>query len=98
MARTIIPLNRDWTYVPSWKPEWASSPVPSGKDGEAVVDLPHTNRMLPFNNFDENSYQFVSCYQKRIAIPFGEKVYLDFEGIASCSEVYVEGEKVISHE
>jgi beta-galactosidase len=97
MARTILPLNRDWTYVPSWKPEFASRPF-SAADGGKSVDLPHANQMLPFNNFDEKSYQFVSCYQKRLAVPAGQRVYLDFEGIASSSEVYVEGERLISHE
>jgi beta-galactosidase len=97
----MVPLNRDWRYAPEWRDEWARRPFVAS-DGAAIVDLPHTNRMLPFNDFDELSYQFVSCYQKRLSIPrpsaAGDLAFLDFEGIASSAEVYVEGELAASHE
>jgi beta-galactosidase len=99
MPRTIVPLNRDWSYAPAWRDEWKGRPMPKGA---IPVDLPHSNLELPFNDFDERDYQFVSCYQRRLAVPKcpagGGFAYLDFEGIASCAEVYVEGELAASHE
>ncbi len=101
MNRTTTPLNRGWRFAPSWKDEWIRKPLDTTESGQPV-DLPHTNIELPFNNFDERLFQFVSCYQKRIRVPSlppnGGRVYLDFEGAASCADVYVEGEQVISHE
>ncbi len=104
MSRTILPLNRDWSYAPFWRDEWSSEPFGSS-DGAISVDLPHANVELPFNDFDERDYQFVSCYQKRVAVPSASggpgpagRAYLDFEGVASCAEVYAEGELVGSHQ
>jgi len=94
-------LNRGWSYVPAWKNEWAGKSLAPG-DGARLVDFPHANVELPFNHFDEKTFQFVSCYQKRIAVPplppGGGKVYLDFEGAATSSDVFVEGERVASHD
>jgi len=78
----------------------SSAPLPPSA-GALSVDFPHANIELPFNDFDEAGYQLVSCYQKRIAVPPAPEgkgfVYLDFEGIASCAEVYVEGELAAAH-
>jgi beta-galactosidase len=104
MSRSIVPLNRDWNYAPFWRDEFAARAL-GPADGVLLVDLPHANVELPFNDFDEGAYQFVSCYQKRLAVPEAPegqggkgRVFLDFEGIASCAEVFVEGEPALSHE
>ena len=34
-----------------------------------TVEIPHTNRELPLNYFDERDYQFVSCYRKHFKLP-----------------------------
>ena len=100
MLRNTLPLNRDWNFAPAWQDEWKLGPLPPSA-GALSVDFPHANIELPFNDFDEAGYQFVSCYQKRIAVPPAPEgkgfVYLDFEGIASCAEVYVEGELAAAH-
>jgi beta-galactosidase len=57
--------------------------------------------MLPFNDFDEGDYQFVSCYQRRLRVPTppsGGAVFLDFEGAASSAEVFVEGKSLLRHD
>jgi beta-galactosidase len=100
MRPISIPLNGDWSYLPAWKEEYASRPFGPAAGAEAV-DLPHANVELPFNDFDERDYQFVSCYQRRLEVPVspaGGSVFLDFEGIASCAEVYVEGSLTASHQ
>jgi beta-galactosidase len=35
------------------------------------VNIPHTNKMLPANGFDEKEYTFVSAYRKRFRLPRG---------------------------
>ncbi len=99
MPRSISPLNRDWNYAPAWRDEWKLGPMPASA-GALSVDLPHTNIELPFNDFDEGEYMFSSCYQKRLALPDskGGLLFLDFEGVASCAEVYVDGELALRHE
>lgn len=96
MSRRILPLNRDWRYAPEWREEWASLDLPDPE----LVELPHANLLLPPDNFDESSYQFLSCYQRRLALPAlapGERAFLDFEGAASKAAVYVDGRLAAEH-
>lgn len=76
-----IYLNNDWTFYREDTPEQ-----------KETVRLPHTNTELPFNYFDEKLYQFVSVYEKDIAVPeeyTGKVLKLRFEGAAHQSKVYV---------
>ncbi len=88
MIKTI-PLNNDWTFYPVDHPEQ-----------KTTVRLPHTNRELPFNYFDERMYQFISCYEKNFYAPEeweGSRLFIVFEGVAQSCEVYLNGVKVGSH-
>ena len=75
-------LNYDWKYRSDFKEEYISSDYQD--DSFELVNLPHTNKVLPYNNFDEKLYQFESCYRKEIwidEIAEDERVYIKFEGI-----------------
>ena len=87
-------LNYDWDYKPSYKESFIKSFQSSKK-----VNIPHTNIELPYNNFDEKIYQFISSYQKQFEIrKIKSKRYtLHFEGVMAYSEVYVNEQLVISH-
>ena len=61
-----INLNFDWKYVPDFKEEYLQKEYKD--DAFEVVNIPHTNKEIPYNNFDEEMYQFVSCYRKTIMI------------------------------
>ena len=52
-------LNYDWEYVPNYDKSFIKEFPKSVK-----VNLPHTNIELPYNNFSEKLYQFVSSYKK----------------------------------
>ena len=60
--RTAHALNFGWKYSPVFSDEM----IKKGYDDSKfqTVDIPHANKELPLNYFDEKSYQFVSCYRK----------------------------------
>lgn len=93
--RKVIDLNFDWKYSENFLPDMTKS----GYDDSEFqsVDIPHTNKELPYNYFDERSYQFVSCYRKSFKLPqealSPEKhVFITFEGAASYAKVYLNGD------
>lgn len=94
-----IPLNDSWYF----KPDFISGDRECTPDttGYERVDLPHTNRMLPYNYFSEASYQFISCYKKLLEIPKnweGTSVYLEFEGVMVACNIYCNGIPAGRHE
>ena len=70
---------------------------PGFDDGDFVkVQIPHTNKELPYNYFDEKIFQFVSCYRKTFRLPkdafTGKKhIFITFEGAANYAKVYLNG-------
>ncbi len=96
--KEIRPLNFNWGYRPSCADEQC---LRDGNcDGFEVVDLPHTNKVLAYNYFDEKEYQFVSCYKKNIDIPVqaqNKEVVLLFEGVMVSCKVWCNGSLVGEH-
>ncbi len=93
-----LSMNYGWLYKDAFVP--GDKSCSAEKDGFETVDLPHTNKMLPYNCFDERSYQFVSCYKKIFSLPEaldGRQVFLDFEGVMTACEVWCNGMKVGEH-
>lgn len=96
--RKIIPLNFDWRFSPDFKTGYVR-PDFDDSDFRAVM-LPHANLELPYNNFNEEAYQFISCYRRKIYLS-GEdrkkRVVLCFEGVMAYAEVYFNGQYICSH-
>src|SRR5579871_4508251 len=91
-GRTILPINRNWRYHPS-KVEGAESPDFDDAKFERVV-IPHTNVELPWHNFDDKDYEFISTYRRRFRFPAGaegKRVFVDFEGVMTASTVWING-------
>lgn len=91
--RTVSPLNFGWKYSPSFSKEMTEINYDDSKF--ETVDIPHTNKELPLNYFDEKSYQFISCYRKVFDIgkkAKGKRYILHFEGASVYSKVYLNGE------
>lgn len=62
--------------------------------GFEEVSLPHNPVDLPYNYFDENLYQKVSCYKKilpSLKIEDGSRVVLRFEAVMSVARVWLDG-------
>jgi beta-galactosidase len=84
MIASRKPLSEGWWF--------------SGSD--SVVNIPHTIRELPFNHFDEKTYQIEATYRRALHtpdIPQGGAVFLEFEGVAVSCRVSVNGQPVGTH-
>ena len=66
-GRTVLPINRHWRYHPS-KVAGAESPDFDDASFERV-GIPHTNVELPWHNFDDKDYEFISTYRRRFGFP-----------------------------
>ena len=88
-------FNGNWTFSEGFDAARAGQLL----SGEAVR-LPHTAVELPYNYFDETSYQKAFTYQKVVAWEEGfegREVSLVFDGAMADSEVYLNGEKIAFH-
>lgn len=91
-TRTVLPLNRKWRYHPS-KVEGAHVASFNDEAFESVV-IPHTNVSLPWHNFNDKTYEFISTYRRRFRYPAaakGKRVFVDFEGVMTASTVWING-------
>jgi len=93
--RRIVPLNHNWLYGEKFTPETVQ---PKFNDKSlAVVNLPHTNKMMPLNGFDEQEYCFISVYRKKFKLPKGlenKRVLIDFGGVMTAARVYLNGQLI----
>jgi beta-galactosidase len=89
-----IPLNYNWNYCENFKEEYITK-FPKMN----LVNIPHTNKELPFYNFSEKDFQFISSYEKVINISVNKqkRYVLQFDGIMNYSEVYFNEVLVTSH-
>jgi len=90
--RTIRELARGWRFRKGDDPSWLQSAFDASEWDE--VSLPASNLELPFNGFDEASYQFVSTWLLDFELPSlegGKRAFLDFEGAMTAVEVHLNG-------
>ncbi len=88
----VLPINRGWRYKAA---QVAGAEAPGFDDSsfERVV-VPHTNVRLPWHNFDDRLYEFISTYRRRFKYPQGaegKRVFVDFEGVMTASTVWING-------
>jgi beta-galactosidase len=91
-GRSILPINRNWRFSPA-KVAGAEAPGFDDSAFERVV-IPHSNVQLPWHNFDDKTYEFVSTYRRRFRFPKGaegKRVFVDFEGVMTASTVWING-------
>lgn len=92
--RTIVSFNHEWLYLA----EQVGDAVPDNRF--TPVTLPHTNVVLPYHNFDDQEYQFISTYRKRFTLPEprnGRRVFLDFDGAMLAATVTINGHSFDEH-
>src|SRR5579863_4742753 len=91
-GRSILPINRNWRYKAE---KVAGAEAPEFDDsGFKRVVIPHSNIQLPWHNFDDKLYEFVSTYRRRFRLPkdaAGKRVFVDFEGAMTASTVWING-------
>ena len=91
-GRAVLPMNRNWRYHPG-QLEGAQAPDFDDSSFERVV-VPHTNVRLPWHNFDDKDYEFISTYRRRFRVPptaAGKRVFVDFEGVMTATTVWING-------
>lgn len=93
--RQIIPLNHGWLYSEKFTPE-AVQPKFNDKSFQ-IVTIPHTNKTMPLNSFDEQEYCFISVYRKKFKLPKNienKRVFIDFGGVMTAAKVYLNGQMI----
>ena len=93
-----INLNYDWKYSENFSDDALLTKFDDSNFQS--VNIPHANKEIPFNNFDEEIYQFVSIYRKHVTIDEkhkGKRLILEFEAVANAADVYVNGKLAFSH-
>ena len=91
-GRSVLPINRNWRYHPA-KVDGAEAPEFDDGHFERIV-IPHTNIELPWHNFDDKDYEFISTYRREFGYPKGaegKRVFVDFEGAMTASTVWING-------
>ncbi len=96
--RKILYLNNDWKYSDEFKDAMIQ---PDYQDTDmANVRIPHTVSVTPFNYFNDEIYQKVTCYRKKFRPePFwnDKRVAVTFMGAAHEAYVYLNGELLGKH-
>ncbi len=88
----VLPMNRGWRFKAA-QVDGAEGATYDDSGWDAVV-IPHTNIRLPWHNFDDRSYEFISTYRRRFRYPAGaegKRVFVDFEGAMTASTVFING-------
>ena len=92
------PLNDGWYFTEQFTRQLTTLERP---EPELVpVRLPHTVKLLPFNDFSEQAYQMVSGYLRFLVPPEswrGQRVRVVFEGAAHQARVYLNGQLLAQH-
>ncbi|MGB7070770.1 MAG: glycoside hydrolase family 2 TIM barrel-domain containing protein [Pyrinomonadaceae bacterium] len=91
-TRHIFPLNHKWLFSEKSSP----AAMQHGFNDTALVrvTIPHTNKVLPMNGFDEKEYTFVSAYRRHFRLPKeirGQRVFVDFGGVMTAAKVFING-------
>ena len=88
----IIPLNNGWLFSERSLPD---SIQPNFNDRAFQrINIPHTNKMLPMNGFDEKEYMFVSVYRRHFRLPAelkGRRIFIDLGGVMTAAKVFING-------
>lgn len=100
MARQVSSFNDGWEFKrgPFPADAFRSASVWQGKWER--VNIPHTWNAVDMQTRYNNFYQGTAYYRKHYTAPAwlkGKRVFLRFEGVGACAEVYVNGNLVGSH-
>lgn len=89
------PLNFDWEFIPKYEKSYLEK-FPGGEK----VNIPHSAKEVPYNYFDEKSYQFVSTYRKTFDVEEDIKnkiVQIVFDGFMLKARIYLNGNDLGEH-
>ncbi|KQV66307.1 glycoside hydrolase family 2 TIM barrel-domain containing protein [Rhizobium sp. Root1220] len=93
--RSVVSFNESWSFH-----EGFGQHLLDAFEGHPTISLPHTAVELPFNYFDETSYQRAFTYQKALRwMPEfeGREVSVVFDAAMADAVVYLNGEEIVAH-
>lgn len=103
-------LRAEGRKVESFNSGWSFKKAPVGKElavnapkwdtGWENVEIPHTWNARDMQEQADNFYEGPAYYKKEYFFPVeqkGKRVFLRFEGVGACAEVYVNGELATTH-
>ena len=98
MARMLMPLWQNWQFADNFDERYLR--MDYGAEHFTPVQLPHTVKEVPYNYFDEKTYQIQSCYRRPFSVPErlkGMRLFIDFEGVMCFAKVFVNGQVAGEH-
>lgn len=97
--RVVLNMNTHWLYSDK---ELSNGHLSNLDDsGFEQVSVPHANKILDKHlNIDVNEYRFISWYRRHFSLPDvtpGQRIFVEFQGVATVADIYVNGEYVDQH-
>lgn len=93
-AREVTPFNAGWEFKKGPFPQDAMQAAAKWNAGWQAVTLPHTWNAEDMQQKVSAFYEGVGYYRKKHLFPEslkGKRLFLRFEGVGACAEVYVNG-------
>lgn len=81
-------LNFSWEYIDNFE----SSYLNEFPKNSIIIDIPHTNKILPYNYFDQNCYQILSTYRNTFEVneDLNNKVaFIIFDGVMLSAHIFL---------
>lgn len=98
--RKIVNFNTGWLFLPYDNTD-ARLQLYDDSNFESVT-VPHANKVLEIHKGDDfqkqiEAYRFISWYRRHFIVPDdlkGMRIIIEFQGVATVAQVYVNGEYV----
>lgn len=91
--RKIQDFNNDWSFIKEALP-LSEAELARGES----VSLPHTWNAIDGQDGGNDYHRGLCWYVKRFARPEGEKVFIEFQGVNSTAQVFLNGQFIGQHE
>lgn len=99
-GRTVEPFNSGWLFKKAPAGKELAVNAPKWDGGWEKVEIPHTWNARDMQVAANNFYEGPVYYKKMYLFPASQKdkrVFLRFEGVGACAEVYVNGTLATTH-
>lgn len=99
-GREVIPFNDAWEFKKAPANKEIAINAPKWALGWEKVETPHTWNAKDMQVQADNFYEGAAYYKKEYILPLElkeKRIFLRFEGVGSCAEVYVNGILATTH-
>ena len=99
-GRKVESFNSGWSFKKAPAEKELALNAPKWESGWSEVEIPHTWNAKDMQVQANNFYEGAAYYKKNYFFPAdlkGKRVFLRFEGVGSCAEVFVNGMLATSH-